>query len=161
MFRFVSHDFIFLGCQDVIQIEQLSRHIQQSFRPTQATLTRIKRLTLESGLLTSTLPGNVSHIPSLTCVVATVALAYVILSTIDSNAFIIPGLALSKVYGNSTLALLNGRLRIPGGRNGVDSALVVDHLAERQPEPRRHDSGTSASLLPQPGFELEVYNSRH
>jgi hypothetical protein len=60
-------------------------------------------------------------------ILAGVALTYVIVSRASrSAAFIIPGLALSKVYSNSMLALLNNRLRIPGGRNEIASELVID-----------------------------------
>jgi hypothetical protein len=56
-------------------------------------------------------------------------MAYVALSLVeDPGAFMIPGLALSKVYGNSMLALLNSRLRIQGGRDEIDSDCIVDHL---------------------------------
>jgi hypothetical protein len=70
----------------------------------------------------------------------------------------IPGLALSKVYGNSILALLNGRLRIPGGRNELDSACVVDHFS--MPELQRDDPRASVSPLVHPSLGLE-YNSRN
>jgi hypothetical protein len=48
--------------------------------------------------------------------------------------FIIPGLALSKAYGNSILALLNSRLRIPGGREEIDSVYLVNHLDIEDPQ---------------------------
>jgi hypothetical protein len=111
--------------------------MQQSFRPTRVTVSRVKQLTLESGLLTSASPKVASHCCSLAFSEATVALAYVILSCVTvSGAFIIPGLALGKVYGNSILALLNSRLRIPGGRMEINSERVLDPftVTERQLE---------------------------
>jgi hypothetical protein len=65
---------------------------------------------------------------------AGVATTYVLLSMFGPSAFIIPGLALSKVYGNSVLALLNSRLRIPGGRKEVDSVYLVNHLDIEDPQ---------------------------
>jgi hypothetical protein len=95
---------------------------------------------------------------------AGVALVYVGLSwPANSAAFMIPGLALSKIYGNSILALLNSRLSIQGGRNELNSDCVVDHFAGtgRQPELPRNDPGVCVSLLAQSGFELEEYHPRH
>jgi hypothetical protein len=66
------------------------------------------------------------------------------------DAFIIPGLTLSKVYGNSIV-----RSRIKCGRNEIDSDYVVDHFAipERQPELQRGNTGASVSLLAQPSSQ--------
>jgi hypothetical protein len=63
-----------------------------------------------------------------------VATSYILLSTFVDAGFIIPGLALSKVYGNSILALLNSRLRISGGREKIDSVYLVNHLDIEDPQ---------------------------
>jgi hypothetical protein len=76
-------------------------------------------------------------------------MAYVASSFFENTgAFMIPGLALSKVYGNSILALLNSRLRIPGGRDEIDSDCVVDHLTilERRTELQGDVSEPSVSV---------------
>ncbi|EKM82092.1 hypothetical protein AGABI1DRAFT_126440 [Agaricus bisporus var. burnettii JB137-S8] len=70
-------------------------------RKTQVMVTRIKRLVLETGLLT-----------------AAFATAYVLcLLVVGYNTLTIPGLTLGKLYSNSILVLLNNRFTIAGGRN--------------------------------------------
>ncbi|KAF9448369.1 hypothetical protein P691DRAFT_704986 [Macrolepiota fuliginosa MF-IS2] len=79
----------------------LSKQLSRLPRRTQVPLTKIKRLLLETGVLT-----------------AVMAINYTILSVfVNNNWYMIPGLSLSKLYSNSMLVLLNNRFTITGGRN--------------------------------------------
>ncbi|XP_006459761.1 hypothetical protein AGABI2DRAFT_116706 [Agaricus bisporus var. bisporus H97] len=79
----------------------LTIQMRRSSRTTQVLLTRIKRLLLETGIVT-----------------AVVAIAYPLMMGFPSaNAFFVPGLVLGKIYSNSILVLLNNRFTITGGRN--------------------------------------------
>ncbi|KAF7776787.1 hypothetical protein Agabi119p4_5180 [Agaricus bisporus var. burnettii] len=79
----------------------LTKQMRRLFRKTQVTITRIKRLLLETGILTAAL-----------------ATAYALLLGFErSNACVNPGLNLGKIYSNSILVLLNNRFTIVGGRN--------------------------------------------
>ncbi|KAF7776798.1 hypothetical protein Agabi119p4_5191 [Agaricus bisporus var. burnettii] len=93
----------------------LSIRIRQSFRSMKISLTKIKRLILETGLLT-----------------AIAAITYVILSCTSVNGFMIPGISISKIYSNSILVLLNNRFTIPGGRNSFNSELEIDQFTTHQ-----------------------------
>ncbi|KAF9448374.1 hypothetical protein P691DRAFT_669516, partial [Macrolepiota fuliginosa MF-IS2] len=78
----------------------LSRQLARASRRTQVPLTKIKRLLLETGILTG----------------ASLSADQAFTFRAD-QAFMIPGLSLSKLYGNSILVLLNNRFTISGGRN--------------------------------------------
>ncbi|KAF9442446.1 hypothetical protein P691DRAFT_779402 [Macrolepiota fuliginosa MF-IS2] len=80
----------------------LSKQLARAPRTTQDLLTRIKRLVVETGIVT-----------------AAMAAAYVFTSifAFEEPWYLIPGLSLSKLYSNSVLVLLNNRLTILGGRN--------------------------------------------
>ncbi|KAF9443633.1 hypothetical protein P691DRAFT_808695 [Macrolepiota fuliginosa MF-IS2] len=99
----------------------LSKQLSRVPRRTQVPLTRIKRLLLETGILT-----------------AAMATGYTALSVLENlrsnwNWFVIPGLSLSKLYSNSMLVLMNNRATITGGRNAPQSDLdvVSFHCSER------------------------------
>lgn len=96
--------------------------MRRSSRTMQVMVTRIKRLVLETGLLT----GKYFDILSISFPraqfnpAAVVATAYPLLFAFlgpRHDEYIIPGLILGKVYSNSILVLLNNRFTIVGGRN--------------------------------------------
>ncbi|KAF5364212.1 hypothetical protein D9756_000925 [Leucocoprinus leucothites] len=86
----------------VFMFVYISKQTKGTSRTTQKSLLQIKRLFLETGLLT---------------VIA--AVSYIMLSTFTSptpTSYMVPGLLLSKLYSNSMLAVLNNRLLIDKGR---------------------------------------------
>lgn len=104
---------------------QLSGQIQRTSRTTQVALTRLKRLLLETGLLTGEYIPRIStsrpHFKLDSAAIMATVYVYVGLATgaifTGWNSFVIPGLSLGKIYGNSILVLLNNRFTIPEGRN--------------------------------------------
>ncbi|KAF9443634.1 hypothetical protein P691DRAFT_737615 [Macrolepiota fuliginosa MF-IS2] len=107
----------------------LSKQLSRVPRRTQVPLTRIKRLLLETGILT-----------------AAMATSYTILSaSVSTNFgiwFMIPGLSLSKLYSNSMLVLMNNRATITGGRNAPQSDLdVVSFHCSERPDATRENEG--------------------
>ncbi|KAF7776789.1 hypothetical protein Agabi119p4_5182 [Agaricus bisporus var. burnettii] len=86
-------------------------------RKTQVMVTRIKRLVLETGLLTAAFAATFTVLLVLTGHYAT---------------FAIPGLTLGKLYSNSILVLLNNRFTIEGGRNEPAFEFEADsyHLSD-------------------------------
>ncbi|XP_006459765.1 hypothetical protein AGABI2DRAFT_116710 [Agaricus bisporus var. bisporus H97] len=100
-----------------------TKQMRRSSRTMQVMVTRIKRLVLETGLLT-----------------AVVATAYPLLfAFLGHDEYIIPGLILGKVYSNSILVLLNNRFTIVGGRNEPIFEFEADsyHLSDL---PRREST---------------------
>ncbi|KAF9446770.1 hypothetical protein P691DRAFT_672871, partial [Macrolepiota fuliginosa MF-IS2] len=81
---------------------QLSKQLSRAPRTTQVLVTKIKRLIIETGIVT-----------------AVMAVTYVFTSIFAVNEpwFMMPGLSLGKLYSNSVLVLLNNRFTILGGRN--------------------------------------------
>lgn len=93
--------------------------MRESSRTTQVMITRIKRLLLETGLLTGEhfLCRSISS-AQFSFVAALWETAYPLLTGVMGiNAFTILGLSLCKIYSNSILVLLNSRFVIVGGRN--------------------------------------------
>ncbi|KAF8639118.1 hypothetical protein AX17_001733 [Amanita inopinata Kibby_2008] len=76
-----------------------------AFRSTNRLITKLIRLTIETGLLTAT--------AAITCVIFLVGLRHNRLAAY----FAVPGIPISKLYSNTLLAILNSRARIYGGRN--------------------------------------------
>jgi hypothetical protein len=52
-------------------------------------------------------------------------------SKYDGSAFMIPGLALGKLYGNSILVLLNNRFTIPGEGNAFHPEFEIPESYRR------------------------------
>ncbi|EKM82094.1 hypothetical protein AGABI1DRAFT_112221 [Agaricus bisporus var. burnettii JB137-S8] len=102
----------------------LTIQMGRSSKTTQALLTRIKRLLLETGLLTAVLATTYP----------------LLLALVGNNTYAIPGLTLGKIYSNSILVLLNNRFTIVGGRNEPGFEFEADsyHLSEL---PRRESTG--------------------
>lgn len=95
--------------------------MRRSSRTTQVLLTRIKRLLLETGIVTGEYFDFLSAFVPCTHWfnhAAVVAIAYpLMMGFLPANAFFVPGLVLGKIYSNSILVLLNNRFTITGGRN--------------------------------------------
>ncbi|EKM75701.1 hypothetical protein AGABI1DRAFT_131939 [Agaricus bisporus var. burnettii JB137-S8] len=111
-------------------------------RKTQVMVTRIKRLVLETGLLTGEYSDTLSAL--VPCAqfnpAAVFAASYLLfLIFVGYNTLTIPGLTLGKIYSNSILVLLNNRCTIAGGRNEPAFEFEVDsyHLSDL---PRREDA---------------------
>jgi hypothetical protein len=90
-------------------------------------ITRVIQLIVQTGFATGKIVSDLRH-PRLTPIFETVILVAfytAMLSASDfeklpmslKNIFILPGLAVGKMYSNSVLALLNNRVVIIGGRN--------------------------------------------
>ncbi|KAF9451797.1 hypothetical protein P691DRAFT_662504, partial [Macrolepiota fuliginosa MF-IS2] len=118
--------YIGMVCDLIIMVYMfrfLSKQLTRASRDTQVSLTKMKRILLETGILT-----------------AAMAAAYVIMSTlisVFSGWFIILGLSLNKLYGNSILVLLNNRFTIFGGRNAPhpDFDIVSYHRSDANEGP--------------------------
>ncbi|XP_006459755.1 hypothetical protein AGABI2DRAFT_142196 [Agaricus bisporus var. bisporus H97] len=97
-------------------------------RKTQVMVTRIKRLVLETGLLTASVPRAQCN-PA-----AAFAATFTVLLVLTGHyaTFAIPGLTLGKLYSNSILVLLNNRFTIEGGRNEPAFEFEADsyHLSD-------------------------------
>lgn len=89
----------------------ISKQTRQTSRVMQQSVVKIKRLTLETGFLT-----------------AVASICYLLTAFFDLNsAFIIPGLTLSKLYGNSILAMLNNRMVFGNGRYTSHTVMISIH----------------------------------
>jgi len=110
-------------------------------RSTHIMIVNLIRLIIETGMLTGmTLPS--SFIANrLIIFTAAVAILHFCLYFIKTTTFLIPGLTISKVYANTTLVILNNRMKILNGRfpnDSDDNFDVSPHtIAPRSPASRR------------------------
>ncbi len=118
---------------------KLTRQLRDSTsKSTQALITKIVRLLLETGVLTGDLHERRRAIPLGTYYILTagMAIGYAILTLftpIYPCWFMTPGLSIGKLYANSMLVLLNNRFTIPGGRNAHHSDFDISsgHYPDR------------------------------
>jgi len=106
-----------------------------TIRPTASLITRIIRLTIETGLAVT-----------VTSIVSFVTF----MGFPETGLYAIPQFVLSKVYTNCLLAVLNSRLRIVGGRDDAESiGMLETSLTDTSssgpisfsPRPHRHNLG--------------------
>jgi len=110
-------------------------------RSTHIMIVNLIRLIIETGMLTGmTLPSSLIA-NRLIIFTAAVAILHFCLYFIKTTTFLIPGLTISKVYANTTLVILNNRMKILNGRfpnDSDDNFDVSPHtIAPRSPASRR------------------------
>ena len=87
-----------------------------------------------------------------------VAILHMCLYFANSQAFLVPGLALSKVYANILLLLFNNRIKLVEGRSNVNDSSNsnweigfregLDRNADKQPPSPTRKSGASREAIP-------------
>ncbi|KAK7455826.1 hypothetical protein VKT23_010860 [Stygiomarasmius scandens] len=105
----------------------LSKNAKNSFRKTKLLLTRLIRITIETG--------------SITAIVASLTLILVI-SFPDQTYYTTPSLIIPKLYANTLLVILNSRFRIVGGRDDEDYSNMTS-IEFRLSQPAQDNGRTS------------------
>jgi hypothetical protein len=112
---------------------QLLRRRDDLIPKTQALVTKLVRLIVETGMLTA----------------MTATIDLILFMVFPHTAYhAAVALTLAKLYSNSMLVILNSRLTIPGGRNGGTDAITIDVSSHGRPKFATRRTETTLTSVP-------------
>lgn len=140
------------ACCDLLIAGSMTYHLywsQTSFKQTNAMLTRLIRLTVETGAI---------------CAAFAVADLGLFIHFKYNNLHLPMCMALAELYANSLLMVLNSRVNIVGGRNTtvestsqvLDSAMSIQFQQPNSPTARRQSTYPSVRMLSQANPHISI-----